>query len=61
MSYHQSDFTHISESEIDLDIWQCINCGAHAETAKQVKHYETCKPGECDKWTEQYSKEEQEI
>ena len=40
------------------NIWQCNDCGAHAATKEQVKHHDTCKPGESQKWEEFYGEED---
>lgn len=27
---------------LDLEIWQCIYCGAHHENPEEIEHYSTC-------------------
>ena len=47
------EVTHLVEGDF-LDIYQCNNCGAHADRAADIKHYPTCKPGESKKWEKFY-------
>jgi len=34
----------------------CNDCGAFSIKPKEVKHYNSCKPGESKKWEEHYAK-----
>lgn len=54
MKYTDSDFEHMYEPDIDLDMWCCVNCGAFADTVAEIKHYDTCKPGEAEYWRKFY-------
>jgi len=50
-----SDQYHKGNKVINIvdNIWQCCDCGAHAEdSAENIKHYDSCKVGEADKWEE---------
>ena len=38
----------------------CDNCGAYAESEKEIKHHKTCKPGEAKKWEKIYEENEEE-
>jgi len=31
-------------------IWQCNDCGAYADVKDEITHYDSCTPGDCDKW-----------
>jgi len=53
-NYNTDDFTHLCEPEADLDIWQCNNCGAHADKKEDVKHYPKCVSGDAKKWEKFY-------
>lgn len=57
-NYNNNDFEHILED--DIDIWQCINCGAYAEKKEDIDHFPSCSPGEAKRWEEFYSKIEEE-
>ena len=41
-------------TKIDDDIFQCEDCGAHAETAEKIVHYNGCEPGSSEKWQRYY-------
>lgn len=43
-----------SIAEDGFDTWQCINCGAYAETIDKIQHADNCKPGEARKWEKFY-------
>lgn len=45
---------------VDYDVYTCNDCGAHANTAKDIKHHPTCKPGESEKWEAYYTKANEE-
>ena len=45
---------HLVEGDY-LDIWQCMDCGAHAKTAEAIQHHATCQPGESKRWQEFYA------
>jgi hypothetical protein len=47
-------------TKIDDDIFTCNDCGAHASSPEDVKHYESCKPGEAERWGKYYSDPEWE-
>ena len=40
-----------------VEIWQCNDCGAHADKIKNIKHYDSCTPGESKYWEEFYAKD----
>lgn len=46
-----ANITYIEEAHI----FQCCNCGAHADSPKDIKHYTSCIAGESDKWARYYS------
>ena len=50
-------------TEVDEGIWVCNDCGAHADTTKNIKHHGTCHPGESDKRERFYNdaNEEEEV
>jgi len=52
-----SETIHIEEAGVH----QCINCGAYAKEIDQIKHYESCKPGEAKKWEMFYEYAEKEV
>ena len=33
-------------------VWQCNDCGAHADSKENVVHHGSCTPGESKKWEE---------
>jgi len=48
-------------TKVFANIWQCDDCGAHAEGGSQcIKHHATCKPGESKRWEEFYTKANEE-
>jgi hypothetical protein len=48
-------------TRVFADIWQCNDCGAHAEGGSQlIKHHPTCQPGESKKWEDFYTKANEE-
>lgn len=53
MANLQSNVTHLVEGDY-LDIWQCNDCGAYADTEAKIVHYETCRPGESQEWEDYY-------
>ena len=62
---HREDFTersfdHVVDEELDLDIWQCNDCGAVGDTIKDIQHHESCKPGECEYWKDFYTRVNEE-
>ena len=43
-------------TRVFANIWQCNDCGAHAEGGSQcIKHHPTCKPGESERWEKHYT------
>ena len=50
---------HLVEEDY-LDIWQCMDCGAHAKTAEKIEHHDSCKAGESKQWEEFYANAEEE-
>lgn len=52
-----NSYIHLVEGDY-LDIWQCNDCGAHADTVQEIKHYTACLPGELKKWQNFYEKED---
>ena len=40
------------------DIWQCNDCGAHANEIKDILHFASCVTGECIYWEKFYEEEE---
>jgi hypothetical protein len=48
MSNHS--YTYIPEAKVIV----CDDCGAYARANGEVKHYATCKPGECAEWAKSY-------
>ena len=48
-----AEVTHIKE--YDIDVYVCNNCGAFAESIKDIQHYTTCTPGEAKHWEKVYS------
>jgi uncharacterized C2H2 Zn-finger protein len=60
MSYNSDQFCHIFEQfpedpSCNVDKWQCINCGALADTVQEIKHFPGCNPGEAKKWEDFYN------
>lgn len=50
-----------SYTRVFADIWQCDDCGAHAEGGSQmITHYPTCVPGTSKRWEDFYSKANEE-
>lgn len=48
------EITHLDED--DISVWSCNNCGAHSMTGPDdIKHHNTCIPGEDKKWERYYS------
>lgn len=52
-----NEYTFIKEA----GIWQCNDCGAYAAKREDVKHYDSCMPGESKKWEEFYGREENNV
>lgn len=50
----EHQLAHLVEEDY-LDVWQCVDCGAYADTISQVVHHETCIPGESDRWERFYT------
>ena len=48
-----NEYTNVVEG-----VWQCNDCGAHADSKEDVAHHESCTPGESKKWEESYGNEE---
>ena len=44
-------YTHME----DVPVVVCNDCGASAFSEERVQHYDSCKPGECERWTEHYN------
>ena len=42
------------------EIQSCNDCGAHADKQENIKHHDSCKPGESKKWEKYYSEAEDE-
>lgn len=42
---------------VDDDICVCNNCGAFADKPDNIKHHQTCKPGESERWQKLYSEQ----
>lgn len=38
------------------EVYVCDNCGAFAKRAEDIKHHDTCTPGESKKWENYYNK-----
>lgn len=53
--YQKSDFECVM-----ADIWQCVNCGAHASAIDKIAHFAGCEPGEAAKWEKFYEYAEEE-
>jgi len=59
-----NEYTQVVEAgefEGAEDVYSCNDCGAHADKPENVKHHDTCKPGESKKWEEYYSREENNV
>jgi len=41
----------------EMDLYQCMDCGAHAEDEDDIQHYPACVPGESKWWQQFYAKE----
>lgn len=50
-----SNYTNIVKG-----VWQCNDCGGHAQTKEKVIHHKTCQSGESKKWEEIYTKANEE-
>lgn len=46
---------HSYTHHINLSLYQCNDCGATARTPELVVHYETCVPGESERWAQYYN------
>ena len=46
-----NEYTNVVEG-----VWQCNDCGAHADSKENIVHHDSCTPGESKRW-----EEEQEI
>ena len=55
-----SNIIHIEEKECDLDIYQCIDCGAYADKENDIKHHDSCTEGEAKKWENFYKNNQEE-
>lgn len=44
-----NEYTNVIEG-----IWQCNDCGAHADSKENVVHHESCVAGESKKWEKHY-------
>ena len=49
----------IDWGEGDLELAECLDCGAHAVNNKRITHAESCEAGNAKKW-EKYYEQEQE-
>jgi hypothetical protein len=58
--YTERSFYHVVDEELDLDIWQCNDCGAVGDTVEQIEHHDSCKPGESEYWKEFYTRANEE-
>jgi len=36
-------------------VFQCNDCGAHADTIENIPHHDTCSPNESAKWERTYA------
>ncbi len=51
----KNEYTNVvDESEDFGPVWSCNDCGAHANKPKNVKHHNSCNPGESAKWQKYY-------
>lgn len=57
----REDFTKRKFTQVDDSIWVCNDCGAHAGSPRDIKHYDSCKPGECEYWKEFYSRADEDM
>jgi hypothetical protein len=39
---------------IEDDVCVCNNCGAHADSPENIKHFDTCQAGDAEKWEKFY-------
>jgi len=44
-------------TQIESDVIVCNDCGAFAASEKAVKHFKSCKAGECARWEKIYANE----
>ena len=42
------EYTNVVEG-----VWQCNDCGAHADSKENVVHHKSCTPGESKRWEEE--------
>lgn len=45
---------HPDDFEGARNIFSCNDCGAHGEDPREIKHHDTCVPGEGKKWEQFY-------
>lgn len=50
----------VGDFEGARDIWSCNDCGAYADKPENVKHHESCVPGESKKWEKFYEENQDE-
>ena len=58
-----SEYTQVEapgDFEGAREIHSCNNCGAYADKPENVKHHETCTPGEAKKWEKYYEENQDE-
>jgi len=61
MKNQYTQVEHPDDYEGAGTIWSCNDCGAHANKPENVKHHDSCKPGESKKWEDYYSREENNV
>ena len=57
MEHQYTKVLDSNEFDDAWDVWQCNDCGAHADKPVNVKHHKTCQPGESAKWQKFYEEE----
>ena len=58
MENEYTQVEHPDDFEGATEIWSCNDCGAYADKPENVKHHESCNPGEARRWEEYYSRQE---
>jgi hypothetical protein len=50
----------VNDFEGAQEFWSCNDCGAHADKPENVKHHDSCTPGESKKWEKFYGENQDE-
>lgn len=56
----REDFEDPAFTQVEEDVWVCNDCGAHAGSPRDIKHYPSCQPGESAYWEDFYARQEED-